>query len=86
MLICKVNNMKNFVFWAMMKSYREKISYDVYFSTQFSHFSKKEKLRLIRLLATTLSPLGLTPSNSMLALIAIKFFLLSHTSSYLMAL
>jgi hypothetical protein len=40
MLISVVNNMRNFVFWTIMTSFRKKITYDVCFLTQFSKFSK----------------------------------------------
>jgi hypothetical protein len=41
------------------------------FELNFHNFQKLKKLISIRLIATTLSPLGLTFSNSMLALLAI---------------
>jgi hypothetical protein len=44
------------------------------FELNFHHFQKIKKLMLIRLLSTTLSPLGLTFFNSMLALLAIFYF------------
>jgi hypothetical protein len=53
----------------------EKTTNDLFFLTQFSQFSKIKILKFIRLLATTLSPLGLTFFNSMLALLVIYFFL-----------
>jgi hypothetical protein len=62
--------MMNFIFCVIMTSYR-KITSNFCFGTQFSQFSKIKKLMLIRLLATTLSPLKLTFSNSKLALLAI---------------
>jgi hypothetical protein len=49
------------------------------FLNQFSQFPKIKSLKLIRLLAIILSPFGLTYFNSMFSL----FFLLLHTSSYL---
>jgi hypothetical protein len=53
-----------------MTSYR-KITYDLCFLTQFSNI---KKVTLIRLLAIILFTLGLTFSNSMLALLAILYF------------
>jgi hypothetical protein len=70
MLVGEVNNMRNFVVWAIMTSF-EKTIYNVCFSTQFSQLSKIKKLVLIKLLATRLSPLKSTFLNSMLALLAI---------------
>jgi hypothetical protein len=51
--------MRNYIFgksWNLLKE----ITYDVCFLTQFSQFSKKKMLMLIKLLSTILSPLGLT--------------------------
>jgi hypothetical protein len=62
--------MRNFVFWAIMTSYRKK-TYNACFITQFSQFSKIKMLTLFIRLGTTLSLLGLTFFNSMLALLAI---------------
>jgi hypothetical protein len=61
-----------------------KITYNVCLWTQISQFSKKKNPMLFGLLATALSPLELTLYNSMLALLAILKFLLSHSSSNLM--
>ena len=76
--------MRNFTFEATMTSLK-KIVYDVCFLTYFYNFLKK-RLMLFNLLAITLSPLELALFNSMLALIAIKFYLLLHASSCLMTL
>jgi hypothetical protein len=82
MLICEVNNMRKFFGGAIMTSYR-KVTYDIFFKLNFHNFFKK-KLTLIRLLSITLPPLGLTFFYSMLALLAVLFFFLLYTSSYLM--
>jgi hypothetical protein len=57
MFICEVNNMRNFIFGAIMASFRKK-PYDLHFLTQFSQFLNIKKLTLIRFLITILSPLG----------------------------
>jgi hypothetical protein len=58
--------MRDFVFWAIMTSYRKKEKKNIRLQ-----FSEEKKLTLIRFLASTLSPLGLTFLNSMLVLFAI---------------
>jgi hypothetical protein len=62
--------MRNFVFWAIMTSYRKNNIKSLFLNSIFTIF-KKKKLMLIRLLNTTLSPLGLPFFNSMLPLLAI---------------
>jgi hypothetical protein len=86
MLICEARSMRNFVFIGNYDILYEKQHKKFVFELNFHNFQKKKKLMLIRLLATTLSPLGLMFFDFVLALLAIQFFLLSHASSYLMTL
>jgi hypothetical protein len=63
--------MRNFVFREIMSFFRKNNNLKIFdFELNFYNFPKK-KLMLIRLLVTTLSPLGLTFFNSMLVLLAI---------------
>jgi hypothetical protein len=53
------------------------------FEVNFDNLRRKKELVWFRLFATTFSPLGLTLFNLIFVLLAIEFFLSSHTSSYL---
>jgi hypothetical protein len=77
--------MRNFVFRAIMVSFRKNNLRSSFLNSILTIF-KKMKLMLIKLLGTTLSASGLIFFNSMLTLLQFSFFLLVHTSSYLMAL
>jgi hypothetical protein len=71
MLNFQVNNIRNFIF-GQLQDLVEKITYNVHF--KISQFSEKKEPLLFKLLATTLSPLGLIFFSTILALLAIYFF------------
>jgi hypothetical protein len=68
-----MNDMRNFVFRAIMISFTKKEKYMIFvFELNFHNLKKKKKkLMLIKLLSTTLSPLGLTFFNCMLPILVI---------------
>jgi hypothetical protein len=70
MLICEMNNMRNFTSHAIMASLRKNNVLSLFFNSIFTNFLKNKSM-LIRLLAIKFSSLRLTFFNFMLALLAI---------------
>jgi hypothetical protein len=80
MLISKVNNMKYFLFWAIMRSFKKNVMFGSL--SNFHNFQKKKKLMLFRFLDTTLSPV----SDIFQFHVSIVYNLVLHFISYLLLL
>jgi hypothetical protein len=83
MLICEVNNMRNFGFQTIMKFNKKKNIWSLFLNPIFTIFKNNKIWCWCWLLATTLSPLGLAFFNIIDNLV---FFLFSYNSSCLMTL